>query len=242
VDLSFSPDDRTITMVDDQSRLTFVDVATGTLSHAPIPTPVRFPDWAPDGTTIVYQRLGFPAESAGIRLYEPSSGLDRQLRHKGTRVFGRFPCWSRDGTEIAFIGGDSLTTNISTIRPDGSTLRMLVRSDELVFFNHLQWFHRASMGMVGLVFEVEVPRRPGPTMFVSRDGAGLREFARRLLPHDTFSPDGEAVVLNAADPTDSLEVLFVERIDDISRATRWQLTSWDPPLQGGTQGQVWPRR
>jgi hypothetical protein len=56
----------------------------------------------------------------------------------------------------------------------------------------------------------------------------MRLFERNLGPWDVLSPDGEEVCFNAYSP-DTLDLLFIERTNDFSGASRRQLTSWRPP-------------
>ena len=61
-----------------------------------------FPQWSPDGTSIVFSRYGGDAapEKNGLWLVSPDGGEPRQL----TTLLGEHPDWSPDGRYIAFDG------------------------------------------------------------------------------------------------------------------------------------------
>jgi serine/threonine protein kinase/Tol biopolymer transport system component len=52
-----------------------------------------FPDWAPDGTSIAFERSG-----EGIFAVSPLGGQERHISS-----FGRIPTWSPDGTQLLFV-------------------------------------------------------------------------------------------------------------------------------------------
>jgi hypothetical protein len=74
------------------------------------------PDWAPDGSRLVYTRTD--GGTPGIYTNLPAGG-DEQFLHAGTS-----PLWSPDGTRIAFVtpGSGSTPDRIRLIDPDGSDL------------------------------------------------------------------------------------------------------------------------
>jgi hypothetical protein len=47
-------------------------------------------------------------------------------------------------------------------------------------------------------------------------------------PYDAVSPDGSEVVEIFPQQPDSLKVLFLISVDDVTGATRRQLTRWEP--------------
>ena len=106
-----------------------VDVATGTI------TPLTYernehgsPSWSPDGMWLVYLRNDEVGMSNDVVLARADgTGEPRILTEgKGMRSSPRF---SPDGTRISFLESTSVrTTDLWTIRPDGSGLRQVTRS------------------------------------------------------------------------------------------------------------------
>jgi hypothetical protein len=52
---------------------------------------------------------------------------------------------------------------------------------------------------------------------------------RPLGAYDEFSPDGAEFVTLLPQPTDSVAVVFTQSVDDVTGATRFQVTHYAPP-------------
>ena len=77
------------------------------------------PDWSPDGSTIAFDR-------SGVLWTMDADGLHKhRLGH--TSVHGFEPAWSPTGEWIAF---STLDGDIFKVRPDGTSLRQLTRSED----------------------------------------------------------------------------------------------------------------
>jgi Tol biopolymer transport system component len=96
------------------------------------------PTWSPDGRSLAF--AGLPAKlpahgSLAQQIYIVSipTGHVRQLTPSSPFLGGTgLPAWSRDGQRIAFSArlslADNARTDLWTIRPNGSSMRRLVRS------------------------------------------------------------------------------------------------------------------
>ena len=73
----------------------------------------RFPDWSPDGTTIVFERTA-PGENS--ELWTVGSGGGSATRLTSTEFDERHPDWSPDGNRIAF----TYLTNAWVMNADGT--------------------------------------------------------------------------------------------------------------------------
>lgn len=230
--LRFSPDGRRL-VASWSMQLLIIDLESGAVSWPLDSTAVGlYPDWSPDGHLIAYvrssQALDYPPDSVGIHLLEPSTGADRGLYYDGGIVRGSRPRWSRDGSEIAFIGGIPPANQpmVFLARADGSALRVLIPPGTLP--EYLQWYSRPSIGLDGVLF-LDISRLPQPTYFVSRHGGPPVQWKQYLGPYGAVSLDGSEVVEDFPQQPDSLKVLFLISVDDVTGATRRQLTRWEPP-------------
>jgi hypothetical protein len=209
--------------------LYIVDLTTEVLTRVPIASDEAIEsDWSPDGSTIVYATGSFI-----IRSYNLTTAQDRPLRPDpavmaDTVYHGHEPIWNRDGTRIAFIEGTFGGDNIASCNPDGSGYQLLAGHHYLTSYSWLHWYARASHGMDGLMFYNSTHPYAG-TYFVKSGGSAVTRPLYVLGPMDTFSPDGERVIKPDIDPASSLGLLFVELVDDVTGASKRQLTFWAPP-------------
>lgn len=96
--------------------------ADGTNKQAITSTTTGFdsgPTWSADGTRIAFMR--YFAGDADIATVSAQGGAVTRFAMPGLQAN---PSWSPDGTYIAFQQNDGPLTNIYTMRPDGSALRL----------------------------------------------------------------------------------------------------------------------
>ena len=237
-DIRFSPDGHLLAATVDL-QLAIIDIASGAVTFPTYTSNwARFPDWSPDGRLIVYSRLVWsgtdPPESTGIHMFELQTGRDWPLVHDGQVVFGRAPRWSPDGQWIAFISTNP--NEVGIIRPDGSERRTLFPGQCLE--RDLRWYRRRLTGANGVIC-VDLCRG---TFFI--DAASGQAFRVRALgPYDEFSPDGAELVTLRGQPTDSVTVVYTQSVDDVTGATRFQVTRYTPaPAVTALKGSGEPRR
>jgi len=118
---SWSPDGRQIAY-DGRHGLTVVDVATSRkrLLRGPTNLTEQYPQWSPDGKSILFEMQRAPFETADLSLIAPDGSHFRRLPH--TR-FTFEPRWSPDGTQIACLldnkAGSGLW-KVMVMRADGA--------------------------------------------------------------------------------------------------------------------------
>ena len=242
----FSPDDRHLVGVTfvTSMQLAVIDVTTGVITQPFAVSPGRAvgrPGWSPDGKRIVYARGWDPSEppdSGGVHIFDLQSGEDRPIGGPGTILIGGEPMWLPTG-HITLIGNDDVGgERLMVVDPDGRNLRILHTSRGPSIQSH-HWYERRAAGLRGILFSVNEPAPYGGVFITRTDGSAFTRLPRFGPPllgwdHEAFSPDGEEIVHHDWDPVDSLDVLFVTRVGDQSRATRRQLTRYAPP-PGATQ-------
>lgn len=84
-------------------------------------TSERYPDWSPDGKTLVLSAFG--GTQAGLYLMDPD-GSNVRLLLAGPL---HYPRWSPDGQYIAFDGQLGCQFDVYIVRADGSDLRQVTQ-------------------------------------------------------------------------------------------------------------------
>ena len=111
------------------SQIGVVDVQQGTV------TPITYeprehsgPAWSPDGTWLAYVRGDDPGMSNDVVIARADGTGEARVLTSG-KGWRSSPSFSPDGTTLAFLESTSVrTTDLWTIRPDGSGLRQVTRS------------------------------------------------------------------------------------------------------------------
>jgi TolB protein len=162
-----------------------IDASTGNFLSRITANPFGFPDanprWSPDGEWIAFTRFKQFAPSRNFHAFEGvaavflvrTDGTDlHQLTNWGLNA--ALPDWSPDGTKIAFFShaASPASSNIYTIHPDGSGLRVLVNSGARSGVGHPRW----SPDGTKVIFEGGISGHPqGGLWTVNSDGSGLVE-------------------------------------------------------------------
>jgi WD40 repeat protein len=242
----FSPDGRRLVAVSPDQQMAVIDLLSGQIVQ-PFYTDklVGGPDWSPDGEEIVYLRggpnAGEPPDSSGIHVFNLKTRADRALTAEGSLVSGIPRDWLPTG-EIAVVSHDPAQRHqLEVIDPARAESRVLYVSRRTYSFWLLTWYSRPSTAQWGILFTDNDSPPYGGNFLIRPDGRGLTRMTLGLAAlgngHEAFSPDGEEWVHHGLDPVDSLDVLFVSRIGDRSRASERQLTKYSaPPSQQGGGG------
>ena len=240
-EVSFSPDGERL-VCNDGNQLAFVDLRTGAISR-PLYTDngATYPDWSPDGGSVVYGRIflrRFPpelADSAGLHLLDVASGIDRPLRYGDDVLPSGSAQWIRNGAALALIHADFGNLILSVATLDGLQFSPLYSVPIPKLLWNLQHVGPARSRARALTTEsivmLVIGRTIEKTLQVTIDPFTVSE--RPLLGlWDALSPTGDEVAAVRPDPSDSLGVLYVEKLDAPPvplQARVTQLTRFDPP-------------
>jgi WD40 repeat protein len=228
----FSPNGRYV-VATDNLQVVVIDLATGTL-RSPFFTNsgVNFVDWSPNGKTLLCSRAfsyrGQTEDSTGIHLFDLGTGEDRPFLAHGRHVYGRYPAWSPDGTRFALVEYHEgyYRLSVYTVATGDVTVLGSVQTD--ASYQGLQWIRATRCHPEHLVYQ-QVTGEGGGPYAVYMDGT--REPLGRSIANATlFSSDGTRVLETAADPVDSIGVVFMLCTGrcDCPGPERVQVTAWWP--------------
>jgi len=175
---------------EDTYALHLADLTTRRLIKGDSVSSRGFPEWSPDGRSIVYVREF--GDSDELYILDTIGAVPRQIaaRLHGT---GGFPDWSPDGKSILFTAGRSFQhEGVYLIHADGSGLRAVV-SDSVNEYRYPSW------APDGKQFTVATWSRSGSAILVVDVASGSR---RQVLAADTvyldcpqWSPRGDVLLL-----------------------------------------------
>ncbi|MDE0041402.1 MAG: LpqB family beta-propeller domain-containing protein, partial [Candidatus Poribacteria bacterium] len=147
-----------------------------------------FPDWSPDGKTILYVAghvpKGHNLAPGGIVAMDADGNNKKLLKNKG----GIHPSWSPDGNRIAFISGNiGRDTQVHVMDADGRNPRQLTRDTE-----HK---HMPSWSPDGRHIAYESEDR---IWVMNSDGKNQRRLTNIVGDeHPTWSPQSDAIAFHA---------------------------------------------
>lgn len=187
VDPALSPDGTQIAYIhltSTSQRLMLMN-ADGTNNRPLLPARsyLRAPQWHPDGTRLIYG-------SSSSRLYtiKTDGTEETQLTAIGE---GSLPCWSADGSKIAFVssrggnGGD-----IYTVRPDGTNLTRLTNTPD-----YEEWNPRWSPDGTRLIsFARYTDSADDRIHILNADGSGRAPIGPQNGSRPAWSPSGKKIV------------------------------------------------
>lgn len=237
--LQFSPDDKKLVGVAGPT-LVVIDIATGTSSY-PINTnsQILYPDWSPDGRTIAYHRVSFepsdPPDSSGLHFLDVATGVDRPIVVGGEHINATYWAYAPDGRLACkrYIYPPGIT-EISVLDPTAKALTVVTHSDQFEDYSNLQWYWRPEIGRISIFFQNQFGSLRA--WLVDPDGSNRRRFPPWLSgAYVVLSPDGRHVVIEGVEPRFYFGILDVVDTDDLSGATRRQLTTYEPPVALGPQ-------
>jgi WD40 repeat protein len=222
--LRFSQDDKTLAGTW-AFQLVLIDVVSGTIRR-PFYTDngVKEPDWSPDGRLITHSRIfrqySEPLDSAGLHLFDLTTGAEWPLRTPSGQFFGGAARWSPDGR---FLVAVDLGPSIVRVTPDGSERVELRRGSYGDDFGNPQWVIDPIHGRLGVLFKGTYDeQRRG--LYVSADGSAFHPWDLDLGIWDAVSPDGRMLVYVYPQARDSVPVLFTRQISEPTAVSRRQLT------------------
>ncbi len=228
----FSPDGRQLVAAAG-FQVVVIDLATGSLRW-PFFTNngVNYVDWSPDGKTLLCSRTflypGQVEDSAGVHLYDLSTGEDRPFLSGGRHVSGRFPAWSPDGTRFGIIEPYDGWYRVAVYSVVTGDVTVLVAVQTNALYDNLQWIRAGRCYPEHLVYQ-QVAGEGGGPYAVYMDGTRER-LDRPIRPTDVFSSDGARVLTTAPEPVDSIAVVFMlcTGRGHCKGPERVQVTAWCP--------------
>ncbi len=175
---------------EDTYALHLADLTTQRLIKGDSVSSRGFPEWSPDGRSIVYVREF--ADHDQLYVLDTIGGVPRQLAPQ-LESSAHFPDWSPDGKAILFTAGRTVEhEGVYLIHADGSGLRAVL-SDSVNEYRYPSW------APDGKQFTVAAWSRSGSAILVVDVASGSR---RQVLAADTvyldcpqWSPKGDVLLL-----------------------------------------------
>ena len=138
------------------------------------------PSWSPNGKWLV-QAVACPAAPPGIRIVRVSSGRERRI-WSGVAYD---PVWSPDGKTIAFAAQSAGTTDLWTMRPNGTDLHQLSAAGDGVWV--LTWSPDSR--------RIAYWSLQGGVMVVNADNTGAHTVLSTGYGRPAWSPDSKRLAV-----------------------------------------------
>ncbi len=190
--------------------------------------------WSPDGRWIVTEHTtGEQAVDAPARIELVATDGSGPRPIPGLPEPARKPWFSPDGEWIAFFSADGTDDRLFVVRPDGSDLRELYRTDAtLGFYSTPEWSPDSRQVLV----EAWDRRFDMSLLLVDVDGGRIRDLTPQREPAygAYFSPDGRHLAFMSGDNACSatLRVIETESRALVAETARAVVIDWAPDGAG----------
>ncbi len=192
---------------------------------------------SPDGQRIAFLR-GVPGRKGTvIILLDLESGLERELAHVTSPVFGSLVAWSPDGRQVAtteFVEGSPSgvpLTRLVTYDVNDAT-RRVIGGEEYLSIASLTWM-RDGQGLLMTAGDVNAPFEPAQIWFVPYPGGGARRVTNDLNAYTRVSVASDGTIA-AVRPTGVENLWVIDAVPGGGARRVTSSSSFDASVSGFT--------